>query len=275
MTNLEWLNRKCIFLLGKGGVGKTTLAKATAEHLASQGKRVLLCHVLHVQNKEQKLEEIKPGLFEINLNAATCFEEYIQLKLKIKALYSLFLGSKVTQYMEKAAPGIRELVLTGKVWYERKNYDHVVIDMPSTGYALTMLHTPFNFANLFPGGPVHRDANDMISTFKNPEESAFVIVSLAEEMPYQESLECEEEILKLTPQNKPSWIFNRVLTFDFSNLYSTAEANQTAVQLKSHFLQKQQAQEEVLKIAKEKKPLILSEQLLDEKRAISIKEFNS
>ncbi len=209
--NADWLSKNIILLMGKGGVGKTTVAQAAARLLASQGKRTLLCEVLSVSGGKHKLEQIAPNLMHIALRSDECFREYIILKLKLKALYTAFLGSKITQYLERAAPGVREMVLLGKIWFERKNFDHIIVDMPSTGYALSMIHTPFNFANLFPGGPIYNDSQEMVKTFSNPNETAFVIVSLAEEMPIQESLEMAENLKQLVPQN-PAWlVLNRLI----------------------------------------------------------------
>lgn len=211
MKTTDWLSKRIILLMGKGGVGKTMLAQAAARGLAAKGKRTLLIHVLQVVEEEQKLEKVAPNLWQITLRASDCFEEYIMLKLKLKALYTAFLGNKVTQYLEKAAPGVREMVLLGKIWHEREFYDHVVVDMPSTGYALTMIHTPFNFASLFPGGPIYHDSKAMIETFSDPKQTAFVTVSLAEEMPVQESLELAANLRALMPAN-PSWLAVNRLT---------------------------------------------------------------
>lgn len=211
MHKLDWLSKNLILFTGKGGVGKTTLAEATARMLASQGKRTLLMHVLQLGEEEQRLEALAPNLWSITLRSTDCFKEYIIMKLRVKTLYTAFLSSKVTQYLERAAPGVREIVLLGKVWHERNNYDHVIVDMPSTGYMLTMIHTPFNFAALFPGGPVYRDSQDMIETFSDPAKTAFVVVSLAEEMPMQESIELAENLKSLMPRNPSHLIVNRLI----------------------------------------------------------------
>ncbi|MBI3555936.1 MAG: ArsA family ATPase [Deltaproteobacteria bacterium] len=210
-SNTDWLSKNLIIISGKGGVGKTTLATAAARHLAQQGRRTLLVHVLQLGEVEQKLEMLAPNLWNITLRASDCFREYIIMKLKLKTLYTAFLGNKMTQYLERAAPGVREIVLLGKVWFERENYDHVVVDMPSTGYALTMVHTPFNFAALFPGGPIYHDSKDMIETFSNPRLTSFVVASLAEEMPVQESIELAENLKGLMPANPCHLILNRLV----------------------------------------------------------------
>ena len=200
--------------MGKGGVGKSTVAEATARSLAKNGKRTLLCHVLDIGNKEQKLTEISPNLFELTLNPTVSFREYVQLKLPVKGLVSLLLGSKVIQYLEKAAPGVRELVFMGKIWHERENYEHIIVDMPSTGYALTMLYTPFNFATLFPGGPIYHDTQGMIQTLSDPKETAFVTICLPEEMPIQETIELGQKLAGLMPNNPHHLIMNRVIEME-------------------------------------------------------------
>lgn len=256
MTDADWLSKNLILLMGKGGVGKTMLAQASAQALAKQGKRTLLVHVLQIVEEEQRLEQIAPNLWSITLRSSDCFREYIMLKLKLKALYSAFLGNKVTQYLEKAAPGVREMVILGKIWFERLNYDHVVVDMPSTGYALTMIHTPFNFASLFPGGPIYNDSKDMIETFSDPKQTAFVTVALPEEMPVQESLELAANLKGLMPGNA-SWLaVNRVLRVDpkARELFKTRAKNLTPEQSRAplwlaldHTVSREQQQQETLK----------------------------
>ncbi len=123
----------------------------------------------------------------------------------MKGIATLFLGNHLIQYLQKVSPGIREIVLLGKVWHERENYDHVIVDMPSTGYALAMVNTPINFARLFQGGPVHEDTLDMSRTLGDHENTALVNVTLPEEMPLQESAELAQELAKLIPANQ-SWL---------------------------------------------------------------------
>lgn len=201
----RFMENKLIFLFGKGGVGKSLLAQAVAEGLSQKKKKVLWVRVLQITDRKQELQKKNSHLSYIELNSRDCFEEYIVLKLKLKPLYSLFLNNKVTTYLEKAAPGVREMVLLGKIWFERANYDHIVIDMPSTGYAMTMFSTPFHFSNLFPGGPIYNDAQAIIQTLSDPTLTSYGIVSLLEEMPAQESLEFEELFHERIPEN-PAWL---------------------------------------------------------------------
>ncbi len=215
MLSVNVWTQKLVFVLGKGGTGKTLFSKLLARILAAQGKRVLICHILQTNESEQKLikpdSKKYPSLFEFTLNSTTCFEEYVRLKIPIRKIADLLLHNRIVQYLEKAAPGVREMVLMGKLWHDASDFDHVVIDMPSTGYALTMIHTPFNFSNLFPGGPIYQDSQKMIEFYRNPEKSKFILIALPEEMPIQESIECRDEIAKLIPKNPPQLVINRIL----------------------------------------------------------------
>ncbi len=80
---------RVLFFSGKGGVGRTTLATKMAQQLAQQGRRTLLVHVLtheQLRGEPQAIEKKRPNLWAIRLRSQECFEEYIALKLKLKAL---------------------------------------------------------------------------------------------------------------------------------------------------------------------------------------------
>src|SRR5690606_23035466 len=77
---------KFLFFTGKGGVGKTSLACATAVKLADEGKKVLLISTDPASNLEDVLQspvknEITPhiiigNLFTININPEVSAQEY-------------------------------------------------------------------------------------------------------------------------------------------------------------------------------------------------------
>ncbi|HRK03031.1 MAG TPA: ArsA-related P-loop ATPase [Oligoflexia bacterium] len=226
----NWKTRKIIFVLGKGGVGKSTVSLQIAHFLAQGTKTILLCRIGSVHDAQQVPRKIAPGITELSLNSKDCFHEYVKLKLPIKTLSGILLGSKITDYLQNAAPGIPELVMTGKVWFERENFDHVVVDMPSSGYALTMLQTPKNFGDLFPGGPIYQDCHAMLETFSNKNETALVVVTLPEEMPVQESCEFADKVTNMLAPNRPYLVINRVIpsSAKLDSLYEKLGRNQDA-----------------------------------------------
>ena len=208
-TLTDILKRPLIFIEGKGGVGKTTLALAIATALSEQGSRTLLVSIEDPLREPGEIKRLNPNLWHLNCEASHAFEEYAALKIGVPALTRIFMKNKLMRYLSKAAPGIHELVMLGKIWHDRLDYDHVIVDMPSTGYGITMFQSTINFTRLFKGGPIHRDSEAMLKTFNNPKEVGQLIVALAEEMPLQESIELKDYLLKMFPANMPGFVVNR------------------------------------------------------------------
>jgi anion-transporting ArsA/GET3 family ATPase len=201
--------RNLIFVHGKGGVGKTSVSRALATRLARRGERTLWTTFEDPTRPLGECREKESGLFELNCDFTQAFEEYAGMKIGIPGLTRLFLRNKLMRYLSQAAPGIHELVLLGKVWFERTHYKHVVVDLPSTGHGLAMFQSTENFVQLFQGGPLHKDAQSMLETFENPEKTAHLIVALPEEMPLRESLELGDYLRGLFPQNPALYLVNR------------------------------------------------------------------
>lgn len=206
--------RNLIFVGGKGGVGKTLVSHALARGIARTRPSLRVLWV-QVESPLRAPGEIVPedgfrNLGTLNCEATTAFEEYASLKIGVPALTRIFVKNAFVSYLAKAAPGIPELLLLGKIWAERERYDRVVVDMPSTGYGLAMFQATRNFSQLFSGGPFHRDALHMLETFGDPARTAQVLVSLPEEMPMVETLELKRFLLDLFPGNEPALVLNRV-----------------------------------------------------------------
>lgn len=202
-------SKNLLFVSGKGGVGKTVVSQAIALRLSRKGLRTLWVAFEDPLRPAGELRQAGPSLWHLNCDSTLAFEEYAALKIGMPALARVFLQNKLMRYLAKAAPGIHELVLLGKVWHDRTRYDHVVVDMPSTGYGLAMFQSVRNFRDLFKGGPLFRDAEEMLATFHDPKLTSHLIVSLPEEMPLRESLELEEFLRDVFPENRAEFWVNR------------------------------------------------------------------
>lgn len=213
-----------IFVHGKGGVGKTVVSLSLARWLSQQGHNTLWVSIEDPLKKPGELNKLSPTLTTLNCEAMFAFEEYASLKIKISAVAKVFIHNKLVRYLAKAAPGIRELLLLGKIWHERTHYQHVVVDMPSTGYALTMFHATRNFSHLFTGGLVYQDACAMLETLNDSSACAHVILATPEEMPLREALDLRQQLRLLFSNNAPLFVANRLFP-QVDNLSSTWTAS--------------------------------------------------
>ncbi len=206
------LDRRLIFVTGKGGVGKTTVAAALGLVAARAGKRTLVAEVAEQERVTAafgreptgfKESEVAPGLSAFSVNPSDAREEWLRYQLRSGTLAGLVNSSRIFQYLAAAAPGLAELVTIGKVWelaqLERKTassspYDLVIVDAPATGHGLALLRAPRTFVDVARVGPVHRQAGIIGDFISDPAKTAVVAVALAEEMPVNETIELETRL---------------------------------------------------------------------------------
>lgn len=221
------LTRSLIFVHGKGGVGKTAISQAIAHCLSDQQRQTLWICIEDPIRPPGELKQLSPHLWNLNCEFTLAFEEYAGLKIGAPRLTRIFLQNKVIRYLAKAAPGIHELVLLGKIWFESNHYSHVIVDLPATGHGLTLFQSAENFARLFSGGPLNRDAEAMLETFRDPVKTGHLIVALPEEMPLRESLELNDYLKNIFPANPAAFLVNRMfpeVVSEESNLIGTPDS---------------------------------------------------
>jgi anion-transporting ArsA/GET3 family ATPase len=208
------LDRKLLFVVGKGGVGKSTVATALALAAVARKKRVLLVG-LDFDDRSRSIAgmrpaegaepvEALPGLFRLNVDGRTALEEYLHLIIPVRRVLRAVFESKVYQYFVAAAPGLKELMAIGKVWYEvdRGRWDLVIVDSPATGHALQYLRMPKAAYEAFDTGLVHREAKRVWGLLSDPAATAVAVVTLAEDLPVSETISMCNQVrddLKMPP----------------------------------------------------------------------------
>jgi anion-transporting ArsA/GET3 family ATPase len=123
------------------------------------------------------------------------------LVIPVKRLLSTVFSSRIYQYFVAAAPGLKELMTVGKVWYEatraedsRPVWDAVVVDAPATGHGLQYLRMPQAARDTFGAGLVQREATRVVELLQDARTTAVHLVTLAEDMPVTEALEAHAQI---------------------------------------------------------------------------------
>ena len=209
------LRKRLVFLSGKGGVGKTLLAAGLALWAAGRGKRVLLVELDTIATlpaifgretpKEAYTEyTLEEGIRGLHVDGKSGLEEYLGMVLKSKRLTRRIFRSPVYQYFVNIAPGLKELMAVGKLWdLEQKTdpgtgrplYDLIVVDTPATGHTLSYLHMPITAADTVRKGFVNKEAQKVVDLLRDPERTAFNIVTTLAEMPVNEALELRQNVL--------------------------------------------------------------------------------
>jgi anion-transporting ArsA/GET3 family ATPase len=209
---VDLLERRLIFVTGKGGVGKSTVATALGMLGARHGLRTIVAELAAQERVQQAFEhtgsqfkevELAPGLFTISIDPQHAMEEY--LRLKTGALGHVLASSRLFQAFAMATPGMRELLSIGKVWelaqLQRRTrgaapYDLVIVDAPATGHGVGILKTPRTFADIARVGPIAHQGRAIADTLADREFTGLVAVATAEEMPVNETLTIKDELAR-------------------------------------------------------------------------------
>src|SRR3954465_12489627 len=206
-------DRALLYVTGKGGVGKTTVAAAIGLAAARLGRRTIVCEVAeqdrmsrafarHGVRPEQEVE-LSDGLFAITIDPQRALEEWLARQLGGGATGRLLGHSHAFQYFVAAAPGAKELITIAKVWelaqlerWDRHNrtYDLVIVDAPASGHGLAMLTAPRTFGEIARVGPIRRQATRVSDMLADPARTGYVAVALPEEMPVNETIELEARL---------------------------------------------------------------------------------
>ena len=211
VSDLVKNNRKVIFTMGKGGVGKTTIASSVALKLSKLGKKIHLAttdpadHIKFMLDSSSGIsmshidekEELKKYQDEILENARKTMSEddvaYIEEDLRSPCTQEIAVFRAFAELVEKADNEI------------------VVIDTAPTGHTLLLLDSTLSYHQ-----EVQRTQGQIPESVKNllprlrGEETEVLIVSLAEATPFYEASRLEEDLTRASIHTN-WWIVNSSL----------------------------------------------------------------
>ena len=208
------LQKRLLFFVGKGGVGKTTITVSTALAFARYGKKILLIEfdentraarllgLPAVDADQREPRSFSPSLSVLSTGGSAALEEYLRLIIPVKPLLRAIVESRAYQYFVAAAPGLKELLTMGKVWYEERKrdpqtqqplWDLLLVDLPATGHSLQYLQMPHAAHQAF-GGIVGYESDRILSLLSDTEKTAINFVTTADELAVSETQEAYQQV---------------------------------------------------------------------------------
>ena len=205
VTPLRYLPR-VLFVLGKGGVGRSTVATALATALAARGDRVLVFQWALSEAiapwfglPPAGIEpcEVAPRLYVANFRLDDSLRMYFVEHLRLGTFYRHVIHGSAVRRLVEAAPGIAEMMFLGHLCWlttlaEKEaglRFDRVMVDTPASGHGTSLLDLPEPLGAMHVSGLLGSEMARVGQMMGDPAWTGAVVVSLPEELAVEETLE--------------------------------------------------------------------------------------
>ncbi|MEO8876192.1 MAG: ArsA-related P-loop ATPase [Polyangiaceae bacterium] len=197
---------RIVFVLGKGGVGRSTVAAALGTELARRGKRTCvfgwtvtdpISPWFGFPPADLAPQEVAPRLHVANYRLDETLELYFAKHLGLPRFYRHVIDSVHIRKLIQAAPGIAEVFFIGHLWWlttlaateSDLHFDCIVVDAPATGHGASLLDVPSVLASLRATGLVSVETARVVQMMADPKWTGALVVTLADELSSEETAE--------------------------------------------------------------------------------------
>lgn len=213
-------NKKVIFTMGKGGVGKTTIAAAIAMGLSAKGRKVHLTTTDPAAHLKFVIDE-SSGITMSRIDEHAELEKYKE-EVLAKARETMT-GDDIAYVEEDLRSPCTQEIAVFRAFAEivdKAEDQIVVIDTAPTGHTLLLLESTqsYNQEIKRSQGDIPESARKLLPRLHNADETEVIIVTLAEATPVYEAMRLEEDLKRAGIAAK-WWVIN-------SSLYHTGTTNQ-------------------------------------------------
>lgn len=219
IDDLDASGKKVIFTMGKGGVGKTTIAAAIALGLSAKGKKVHLTTTDPAAHLKFVIDETS-GITISHIDEKEELRRYQEEVLK-KARETMSADDVAYVEEDLRSPCTQEIAVFRAFAeiVERAENEVVVIDTAPTGHTLLLLDSTQSYHREVKRtqGDIPEAVKKLLPRLRNTDETAVIIVTLAETTPVYEAMRLEEDLKRAEIATK-WWVIN-------SSLYATETSN--------------------------------------------------
>lgn len=197
---------RVLFVVGKGGVGRSTVATALALDFVARGERVLLVEWTVTEaiapwfGKPPVAPgftpvEVAPGLSVMNYELHAVLRSYFVEHLGLDVFYRRIIEGGAVRRLIEAAPGLAELLFIGQLWWLTTlatneaglHFDRLVVDAPATGHAVSLLDLPSAMKTFGASGLLALEVGRVAQMMEDPKWTGAVVVSLPEALVAEET----------------------------------------------------------------------------------------
>ncbi len=197
---------RIVFVVGKGGVGRSTVSTGLGLMLAERGERVLVLEWTVAEVIAPWFDEppagtapveVAPRLSVANYRLEEALRAYFVDHLHLRLFYRHVVDGAAMRRLIEAAPGVAELLFLGQLWWltslaEKEAglaFDRIVVDAPATGHGASLLDMPMTLASMGATGLLGREVERVTTMMRDAAWTGALVVSLPEELAVEETLE--------------------------------------------------------------------------------------
>ena len=184
--------RDVILVTGKGGTGKSTLVAALAA-LAARRRGGAVAVEFSVHQRLPDLIARDSGVTVVRIDLDMAVEPALRRLVNIPMLTQAVLRNRVVRQFIRTSPAMREMIvldeLRALVDESTARHVPVIVDLPSTGHALSFLDTPRAVSRMFRIGPIAHAAERVQRLLLDGKRCEMVTITLPEELPVNETIE--------------------------------------------------------------------------------------